>query len=291
MFAPLNLDVSSFGRRDFLRQAGGGLGLLALAPLLHAESGGTGKSGQSHFPGRAKRVIHLFMHGGPSHVDLWDPKPDLVKHAGQPLPSSFGEVMTRRKVANNPLLGPIKPFRPRGSSGLEISDFLPEMAELADEWCVLRSCHGDSVNHPQSVYQMNTGSILMGKPSLGAWVSYGLGSANQSMPAYLVLPDPRGGSKGGPPAWGSGFLPAVHQGVTMRPGAVPILNLKPQSGGGDQRATLDLVQRLNREHLAARDFDDELSARIASYEMAFRMQVEAPDLVDLSGESEATRRL
>jgi hypothetical protein len=273
-------------RREFLRQAGAGLGLLALAPLLEgAQSRGP------HFPARAKRVIHLFMHGGPSHMDLWDPKPELDRRSGQPLPDSYGEVMTRRKVARNPLLGSLRPFRPRGQSGLEISDFLPEMAELADEWCVLRSCHGDSVNHPQSVYQMNTGSILMGKPSLGAWVSYGLGSANDSLPTYVVMPDPRGGSKGGPPAWGSGFLPAVHQGVTMRPGAAPILNLKPASGADSQRATLDFLQQLNREHLAARDGADELSARIESYEMAFRMQSEAPDLMNLDGESEATRKL
>ncbi|MCB1230034.1 MAG: DUF1501 domain-containing protein [Verrucomicrobiae bacterium] len=276
------------GRREFLRQAGGGFGMLALAPML-----GRGAEVQgAHFPARAKRVIYLFMHGGPSHVDLFDPKPALQRFAGKPLPDSVGEVMTRRKVARNPLLPEIKPFAKRGQSGLEISDFLPEMAQLADEFCVIRSCHGDSVNHPQSVYQMNTGSILMGKPSLGAWVSYGLGSANDSMPSFVVMPDPQGGIKGGPPAWGSGFLPATHQGVTMRPGGTPILNLKPAEGGEvDRSETLDLVQQLNRRHLAARDFDDELSARIASYELAFRMQTEAPEIVDLEGESEATKKL
>lgn len=277
-------------RRQFLRQAGGGLGLLALAPLL--PQGGLGAPGRTHFPAKAKRVIHLFMHGGPSHVDLWDPKPELAKRSGQPLPASYGEVMTRRKVAHNPLLAPVKPFRKCGESGMEISEFLPEMARLADKWCVLRSCHGDSVNHPQSVYQMNTGSILMGKPSLGAWVSYGLGSENESMPAYLVLPDPRGGCKGGPPAWGCGFLPAVHQGVTMRPGENPIINLKPSATQAlGQRDTIDLIQTLNRHHLRERDGDDELAARIESYEMAFRMQTEAPDLVDLRGETDATRKL
>jgi len=277
-------------RRDFLRQAGGGLGLLALAPLLPGR--GLGAVGGTHFPAKAKRVIHLFMHGGPSHVDLWDPKPELAKRSGQALPDSYGEVMTRRKVARNPLLAPIKPFHQHGQSGIEISEFLPEMSRFADDWCVLRSCHGDSVNHPQSVYQMNTGSILMGKPSLGAWVSYGLGSENDSMPAYIVLPDPRGGSKGGPPAWGCGFLPAVHQGVTMRPGGNPVINLKPNDRlAPGQRATIDLIQKLNQSHLAARDGDDELAARIESYEMAFRMQTEAPDLVNLRGESEATRKL
>ena len=248
---------------------------------------------QPHFDGRAKRIIYLFMHGGPSHVDLFDPKPDLIKFAGQPLPDSFGQVMTRRKVAKNPLLPPLKQFRPRGESGLEISDFLPHIAECADELCVLRSCHGDSVNHPQSVYQMNTGSILMGRPSLGSWVSYGLGSENQDMPAFVVMPDPGSGVKGGPPAWGSGYLPATFQGTTMRPGKSPILHLRPQPEISDsqQQATLDLVRRLNQRHLQERDFDDDLSARVNSYELAFRMQSAAPEVVNLSQETLETRRL
>ena len=133
--------------------------MLALGDLLASE--GAGDGAQTHFAPRAKRVIYLFMHGGPSHVDLFDPKPEPTKYAGQTLPESFGEVMTRRKVANDPLLGPIKPFRPGGKSGLPVSDFLPEMRKMADDLCVIRSCHGDSVNHPQSVYQMNTGSILI----------------------------------------------------------------------------------------------------------------------------------
>jgi hypothetical protein len=246
-----------------------------------------------HLPARAKRVIYLFMHGGPSHMDLWDPKPELAKYAGQPLPESFGPVMTRREVAKNPLLGPVVPFRPRGESGLEVSDFLPHLAGLADDLCVIRSCHGDSVNHPQSVYQMNTGSVLAGKPSLGSWVAYGLGTENQDMPAFVVMPDPKGGLKGGPPSWGSGFLPATYQGTTMRAGANPILNLQPQPGVSPvrQRRVLDAVRQLNASHLAERDFDDELAARVRSYELAFRMQAAAPGLVDLSGESEATKRL
>ena len=177
---------------------------------------------------RVKRVIWLFMHGGPSHVDLFDPKPDLIKLGGQPLPESFGAVMTRRKVAENPLLPPIKPLRPRGESGLEVSDFLPEIAQHADELCVIRSLNGDSVNHPQSVYQMNTGSILMGHPSVGSWVAYGLGSENRDLPAFVVLPDPGGGLKGGPPAWGSGYLPADLSRRDDAAGSQPILHLKPQ---------------------------------------------------------------
>jgi hypothetical protein len=276
-------------RRQFLTQAGGGFGSLALSQLLAADTTPLA----SHFSGKAKRVIYLFMHGGPSHVDLWDPKPDLIKYAGQPLPESFGSVMTRRDVSRNPLMAPVRPFRKRGQSGIEISDFLPHMAELADELCVLRGCHGNSVNHPQSVYQMNTGSILAGKPSLGSWVSYGLGTENQNMPSFVVMPDPGGGLKGGPPAWGSGFLPASYQGTTMRPGAAPILNLKPQPGVSDaqQRSILKLTGELNAQHLAERDFDDELSARVRSYELAYRMQTTAPEIVDISKESKATHRM
>src|SRR5262245_1032226 len=298
MQRPPSLNPAS--RRAFLAQAGGGFGAVALAAMLADErvALGAGKPAAEgpkppHFAPRAKRVIWLFMHGGPSHVDLFDPKPDLVKLGGQPIPDSFGQIMTRRKVATNPLLAPVKPLRPRGESGLEVSDFLPRIAEHADELCVIRSLHGDSVNHPQSVYQMNTGSILMGHPSVGSWVAYGLGSENRDLPAFVVLPDPGGGLKGGPPAWGSGYLPASYQGVTMRPGAQPILHLKPQEGISlpQQRATLDLLLKLNRDHLAARDNDDELSARIKAYELAYRMQSAAPDLVDLKDESAETLSL
>ena len=283
-------------RRAFLQNAGGGFGAVALSAMMLDETRAAKPQAEiaaTHFAPRAKRVIYLFMHGGPSHVDLFDPKPALVKYGGKPLPESFGKVMTRRKVAQNPLMPPVKPFRKRGKSGLEISDFLPHIAGAADELCVLRSCHGDSVNHPQSVYQMNTGSILMGKPSLGAWVAYGLGSENRNMPAFVVLPDPGGGVKGGPPAWGNGFLPATYQGTTMRPGSSPILNLKPQPGisPSDQRRMLDLVRKLNADHRRRRDDDNELTARINAYELAFRMQTAAPEIVDLSGETKETLRL
>ena len=292
-------------RRQFLGNVGGGIGAIALATILSEENRLTAASSIGgaqanqfermvpHFRPKAKRVIYLFMHGGPSHVDLFDPKPDLIKYAGQSLPDSFGSVMTRRKVARNPLLPPVKPFRRRGKSGIEISDFLPHMASVADELCVIRSCHGDSVNHPQSVYQMNTGSIFMGRPSLGSWVSYGLGSSNQDMPAFVVMPDPEGGLKGGPPAWGSGYLPASYQGTTMRPGANPILNLKPSAriSESQQKSTLDLIQKLNTEHYRNRDFDDSLAARVQSYELAYRMQSAAPDIVDVSSESKSTLKL
>ena len=294
----------SKSRRDFLLRSGGGLGTIALASILKDNQLlGSAKPSQSdgspldprqtHFAPRAKRVIYLFMHGGPSHVDLFDPKPDLIKYSGQSLPDSFGQVMTRRKVAQNPLLAPIKPFHQHGQSGLSISEFLPKMSTVADELCVIRSCHGDSVNHPQSVYQMNTGSILMGRPSLGSWVAYGLGSENQNMPGFVVLTQPGGGIKGGPPAWGSGYLPATYQGTTMRPGKNPILNLRPQPSitADRQAATLGLINQLNARHLKARDYGDELSARINAYELAFRMQTAAPAVVDVTSETAATQTL
>ena len=265
--------------------------MLAYSAMTSAATGA--QNVQTDFAARAKRVIWLFMHGGPSHVDLFDPKPALTRFSGQPLPESFGNVMTRRDVAKNPLLAPLRRFRRRGQSGLEVSDFLPHIAEHADDLCVVRSLHGDSVNHPQSVYQMNTGSILMGSPSVGSWVAYGLGSENENMPSFVVLPDPGGGLKGGPPAWGSGYLSASYQGVTMRPGASPILDLKPQAGvsPAQQRRNLRLIQSLNRRHLEQRDQDDQLSARMKAYELAFRMQAEAPALVDISGESQHTLAL
>jgi hypothetical protein len=296
---------SSSTRREFLLRAGGGFGALAASWMLHhdrslalAESARNGARDPlglrpPHFKPRAKRVVYLFMHGGPSHVDLFDPKPELQRLAGQPLPDSFGAVMTRRKVAANPLLAPVCPLRPRGESGLEVSDLLPEIANLADHLCVIRSCHGDSVNHPQSVYQMNTGSILMGRPSVGSWVSYGLGTENRNMPAFVVLPDPGGGVKGGPPAWGSGYLPATHQGTTMRPGKTPVLHLAPPAGvrRADQLAVLSYLRQENEVHRALRSMDDELDARINSYELAYRMQIEAPQLVDLGQETPETLRL
>ncbi|MBI1348730.1 DUF1501 domain-containing protein [bacterium] len=286
-------------RRDLLRMGGGCLGL-ALSNLLCDDgqrvvqaAGAGARTSMPHQTPKVKRVIWLFMHGGPSHVDLFDPKPDLERLAGQPLPESFGMVATRRNVATNPLLPAVKPLRPRGESGVAVSDLLPALAHHADELCVIRSMHGDSVNHPQSVYQMNTGSILMGRPSVGSWVAYGLGSENRNLPAFVVLPDPGGGLKGGPPAWGSGYLPASFQGVPMRPGAKPILHLAPPEGVDvtRQRRVLDFIKTLNQEYTAAHDQHDELTARMQSYELAFRMQSTAPELVAIDEETAETHRL
>jgi hypothetical protein len=286
-------------RRDFLRRSGGGFGAIAASWLLetHKARAATmpdlGVEAAPHFAPKATRIIYLFMHGGPSHLETFDPKPDLQRLAGSPLPSSFGPVTTRRKVAANPLLGTKRTFRPAGQSGIPISDFLPHIAGCADDLAVIRSCWADSVNHPQAVYQMNTGSILMGKPSLGSWVGYGLGTENRDLPTFVVLPDPGGGIKGGPPAYGAGFLPASQQGTVVRSGSHPILDLSPPEGtsGPAQRRTLDLIGKLNEHHLAARGDDAELNARIQAYELAYRMQSAAPEAVDLASETEETKRL
>ena len=289
-------------RRDFLQSAGAGFGMVALTALL-AEDGLLASEARDagnpmaprrpHHAARAKRVIFLFMSGGPSHLETFDPKPDLQRLHGEPLPESFGRVKTRRGVDRNRLLATKRSFKKYGQSGLDVSDLLPRTADHADELCVLRGCHGDSVTHPESVYLMNTGSVLMGRPSLGSWAAYGLGTENQNMPAFVVLPDPGGWVKGGAPAWGNGFLPAAYQGTLLRGGASPILHLETPDGvaPGQQRRTLDLVRGLNEGHRRGREDDSELAARVASYELAFRMQAAAPEVVDVGGETAATRRL
>jgi hypothetical protein len=291
-------------RRDFLRNAGGGFGMTALASMLARDGLLAADSAlrippsplepkHPHFSAKAERVIFLFMSGGPSHVDLFDPKPDLIRLAGQPIPESFGTFKTRRAVAKNKLMPPCRPFAKHGQCGMEVSEFLPHIAGCVDDICLLRGCHGDSVTHPESVYLMNNGSILMGKPSMGSWAAYGLGTENQNMPAFVVMPDPSGWVKGGAPAWGNGFLPAAYQGTILRGGKSPILNLNTPKGISDsqQLATVDLINRLNRASLPADDADSELAARISAYELAFRMQSHAPDVVDISKETAATRRL
>jgi len=301
---PSRPNPAATSRRELLRQAGGGFGALALGWLLQQDQlrAATAPAPTPadplaprppHFPAKAKRVIFLFMHGGPSHLETFDPKPDLQRLAGQPLPSSFGMVATRRKVATNPLLATKRTFTRCGQSGVEVSDFLPHLARHADDLAVVRSCWADSVNHPQAVYQINTGSVLMGRPSLGSWASYGLGTENQDLPAFVVLPDPAGGIKGGPPAYGAGFLPAGHQGTVVRGGASPILDLRPPDAttNAEQRRVLDLVGRLNAHQLERSGDDAELTARIQSYELAFRMQGAAPEAVDLTQETGETRRL
>ena len=289
-------------RRRFLERSGAGFGLLALRAMLQEERLVSAAEPSLSDPlaprtpprkASAQSVIFLFMSGGPSHLETFDPKPELQRFHGQKLPDSFGTVKTRRGVDRNKLLATKRTFKKYGESAIDVSDLLPNLAKHVDDLCILRGCKADSVTHPESVYLMNCGSILMGRPSLGSWATYGLGTENRNMPAFVVLPDPGGLPKGGAPAWGNGFLPAAYQGTVMRGGPSPIRDLHTPAGISDaqQRKTLDLVQQLNQEHLQARAGDTELAARIASYELAFRMQSHAAEVVETSTETVATRKL
>src|SRR5262245_64195074 len=285
-------------RRDFLRLAGGGFGSLALAALAAADAPRAQEPNpflpkKPHFETKAKRVIFLFMEGGPSHVDLFDPKPELTKQHGKPLPASFGKVITPMGTGGNTLLASKRKFKKHGQSGLDFSDWLPHMATCADDFAVLRACHADGLNHVGSVCQMNTGSILAGRPSLGSWAVYGLGTLNQNLPAFVVFaeggPEPLGGARN----WGTGYMPATYQGTLFRNGPNPILNLNPPAevAWARQRGKLDLIAALNERHRQDRAEDTELAARINAYELAFSMQAHAPEAVDLSQETEKTKEM
>ncbi len=290
--------IASPDRRAFFRNAWCEFRALALAAML-GEDGLLADEKpldplapkKAHFEPSAKRVIFLFMSGGPSHVDTFDPKPELTRLHGEKLPDSFGPVKTRRGVDKNKLLASKRTFEKHGKSGIEVSDWFPHIGASIDDICLLRGCYGDSVTHPESVYLMNTGSILMGRPSLGAWVGYGLGSENRNMPAFVVLPDPGGWPKGGAPAWGNGYIPATYQGTVMKGGAIEHLATPAGVGAEQQRKTLDFVGASNRDFGATRSEDSELSSRIAAYELAYRMQAHAPEVVDLAKETAETKSL
>jgi hypothetical protein len=290
-------------RRDFLLRAGGGFGSLALAALLKRDIAAAEVAAAStnpiapkapHFPATAKNVIWCFLDGGPSHIDLFDPKPELNKLDGQPLPASFKRPMTAMgKTAYTPLLGSKRKFQRHGQAGTWVSDWYPEIATCVDDIAVLRSCWADGLNHVGSICQMNTGSILGGRPCLGSWSLYGLGSECENLPGYVVLTDYPEEPPGGNRNWGTGFMPASFQGTKFREGASPVLHVAPAGVLTDsqQRAKLDFIQQLNQRHRALRSGDDQLDARIASYELAYRMQAAAPAAVDLAEETAETRSL
>jgi hypothetical protein len=289
-------------RRDFLLRAGGGFGALALTSLLRRDlaaaetppSGNPIAPREPHFPATAKSVIWCFLDGGPSHIDLFDPKPELNKLDGQPLPSSFKRPMTAMgKTAYTPLLGSKRTFKQHGQAGTWVSDWYPEIATCVDDIAVLRSCWADGLNHVGSICQMNTGSILGGRPCLGSWSLYGLGSQCEDLPGYVVLTDYPEEPPGGNRNWGTGFMPASFQGTKFREGDSPVLHIEPAGvvANEQQRSKLDFIQELNRQHRAQRPLDDQLEARIASYELAYRMQAAAPAAVDLADETAETRSL
>jgi hypothetical protein len=279
----------TISRRDLLFQAGGGIGGVALAALLSEEK--LLAAPKTHFQPRAKSVISLFMTGGVSHIDTFDPKPALRKYHGQPL-TGVGDIVVRQGYPG-PLMGSPYTFKKYGQSGLEVSELFPHMGSIADDFALIRSGVCKSNDHVLAHYEWNTGSLLMGFPSVGSWVSYGLGSENKTLPAYVVIYDPRGGPNAGVSNWNNGFLPASTQGTVFRPSGDPILDLRPPAGikPEQQRARLDHLAMLNEEHAAKYPGSSELSARIASYELAYSMQDHAPEAVDLNKESEATKRL
>jgi hypothetical protein len=288
-------------RREFLTKAGLGFGSIALSSLMAEEAKADipridpvhplAPRPPHHAP-KAKNVIFLFMEGGPSHIDLFDPKPALSKWHGKPLPPSFGKVFTPMGVGGNALMVSKRKFAQHGQSGLWVSDWYPHVAKVADDLALVRSCWCDGVNQVGSVCQMNTGSILAGRPSMGSWVTYGLGTVNQDLPAYVVMAD-AAEPTGGPRNWGNAWLPATFQGTAFRKDGNPILYLDPPKTVNDlqQRAKLDLVAELDRQHAEPRADDTRLNARVSAYELAYRMQAHAPEAVDLNRESAATKSL
>jgi uncharacterized protein (DUF1501 family) len=299
-------------RREFLFRSGGGISWLALAYLLDrqglltAEGAGndaacaaaaTGVNPYApkapHFKPRATAIISLFMGGGWSQVDTFDPKPALAKYAGEPIDGKVqGDVIVRQGFP-----GPLMPspfsFKKHGQSGIEIAEIFPNLSQHVDDIAFLRSVYGRSNDHVQGTYEMQTGQINLGFPSIGSWVTYGLGSVASSLPAYVVMTDGRGGPLGGPNDWSAGFIPAAYQGTQFRSSGDPIVDLKPPTGmsSDSQRARLDALAKLNELDMEKYPGNSELAARISSYELAYRMQGCAPDAVDIASESEATKKL
>jgi hypothetical protein len=301
---------SVFTRREALLRGGSGVGAMALGCLLsrdgslaaaatseattaaNATNALTPRAG--HFPGTASAVISLFMQGGPAQMDSFDPKPALAKLDGQPLPASFKSddlKLQFMSAAGASLMGSPFAFQRHGESGLEISELFPHTAHLADELAVIRSCYHESFIHGPALSLMHSGNVLLGHPSVGSWVVSGLGCASDNLPAFMVMTD--GVIRGSSSAYSSGFLPAVYQGTLIRTEGAPIQNLAPppQITRGQQRLLLDQLDGWNRQHLASRGDDSNLAARIANYDLAFRMQSAAPDLIDLGRETQATRDL
>jgi hypothetical protein len=279
-------------RRRFLERAGAGMGMLALADLLVGDSTTAAESSKpsgatlpgGHFPAKAKSVIWLFMEGAPSAVDIFDPKPQLDKQHGKKI---------QIDVFNGnpgPLMKSPFAFKQYGESGAWVCDQYTHVAKHVDDIAFIKSCYSEAADHVPALYQINTGIARPGFPSAGSWITYGLGSENQNLPGYVVLGNTQG-VKGGPLNWGAGFLPTSHQGTLFRSQGNPVLNLQrlPEVSRNDQRAQLDLLARLNQEHLREHPGQPDLTARIESFELAFRMQTAAADVVDMNQESAETR--
>jgi hypothetical protein len=281
-------------RRHFFRQSSFGIGAAALTGLLRADPADTASTAKAPmFPAKAKSVIYLFMAGAPSQVDLLDPKPTLQKYDGQNIPDEFVKGERFAFIKGKPkLLGSPFEFTRCGQSGAEVSELLPHLKSVADNLTIVRSMHTTQFNHAPAQIFMNTGFQIIGRPSMGSWMTYGLGSECKDLPGFVVLVSGENQPDGGKGCWGSGFLPSTHQGVEFRSQGDPVLFLTNPDGVSDnaRRASLDLLKKLNEEHLAANG-DPEISTRIASYEMAYRMQSSVPDLVDIRHEPASIHEL
>jgi hypothetical protein len=274
-------------RRQMLKSFASGFGMLGLANLFSTESFASSALLSPHIAAKAKRVIFLFMSGGPSHVDLFDPKPKLQAESGKPLPFEMPKLV-RTKTGN--LLGSPYKFKKHGQSGIEVSELFPNLASCIDDICVIRSMVADNINHNGACLQMNTGEQAFSRPCIGSWLLYGLGSENQNLPGFVVLSPSQPAQ--GAPLWSASFLPAAYQGTLVSNLNDPIANLKNMRFSQPlQRKQLDLLAQLNQMHEAARDEDSRLSARIESFELAFRMQTAAPETFDITNESAATKKL
>ena len=288
-------------RRDFLRTAAFGFGASVLGTLMARDAVATDQVAnnplaprESHFPAKAKRVIFIFCGGGPSQLETFDPKPMLVKYNGQAIPDSFrteGLALQFMKASDGKLMASKFEFKKHGQSGLlEISSLFPKLSAHADDLAVIRSCHHDSFIHGPASAMVNTGSTLLGHPSMGAWVTYGLGCMTENLPAYITMTD--GGFRPGPAvSYGSGFLPAIYQGTVLRTEGTPISNLVPAGVPGQQRSMLGTLNRWNERFASARPEDSRLAAQLANYELAFRMQTAAPDLIRIDDETTSIREL
>jgi hypothetical protein len=274
---------------------GGGFAGLALLDLLSRDAAAAVKSPLAakppHFPAKAKHAVFLFMNGAPSQVDTFDFKPALTKFNGTPYRGEV-EVGSNGRPIGYLMQSPFE-FQKHGQSGLEISSLFPHTSKFADDLCVIRSMYTDTAAHASGCLQMNTGNVIIGKPSLGSWLSYGLGAMNESLPSFVVMTDPRGGPISGPSNWTAGYMPAAYQGTLFRSVGAPLLDLSTPRGTTDetQRRSLDLLKDLNQSHLAGRPAETELAARIYSYELAYRMQTAATEVVDLDRESLQTREM
>jgi hypothetical protein len=284
-------------RRRFLKEVACGIGTMGLADLLAAD-GRTADTAnplapkKPHFPGKAKNVIFMFMEGAPSQMDLFDPKPALQKYAGQPLPDSLASQLRLAFTKKDAKILPSpRVFRPHGQSGIEFSDYIPHIASCADDLCLVRSMQTEAFNHHPGQALLFTGSIQLGRPTMGAWVLYGLGSESKNLPGFVVLSSGVGTS-GGASNFSCGFMPSHYQGTLFRNSGDPILYLSNPEGvsAETQRETLDLIGDLNREHLSETG-DQEIASRIANYELAWRMQSAAPELADLSSEPKHIREM